>query len=113
MKKIAIALFSLIPSLGYSAYMPPLMGVTIGSVYAQSHVDSEANVIELKTNVDSSCDSGFGKRLYIDFGDKELFATALANSVQGKPINIMYVTGAPSKNIAGHLAATCRVVSIF
>lgn len=87
-----------------------LYGVQITKVYAQSRLDSDANLIQVNQAI-SGC---YGNRLYIDFDDKELFSSALANYVAGKNVDIIFVTNGEPKNAYGHLSGlTCRLVSIF
>jgi hypothetical protein len=79
-------------------------------VYAQSRLDSEANLIQVSQTL-TGCNMN---RLYIDFDDKELFSSALANYLAGKNVDIIFVTNGTPKTAAGHIAGlTCRVISIF
>lgn len=85
-------------------------GVQITKVYAQSRLDSTAHLIRLNQTIDSSC---HWNRVYILLDDKELFATALAKHLTSSSVDIIYETNAPSKMVAMHIPATCRVISIF
>lgn len=87
-----------------------LYEVQITKVYAQSRLDSDANLIQVSQTL-SGCSAN---RLYIDFDDKELFSSALANYVAGKNVDIIFVTNGAPKVASGHVAGlTCRLVSIF
>lgn len=51
--------------------------------------------------------------VYIDFDDKELFATALAASLTKQPINFGYEDTAPEKNVIGFGLNRCKVYAIW
>jgi hypothetical protein len=88
-----------------------LTGVRILRVYAQSRMDSTAHLVMIDRTISSLCDAN---RLYIEINDKELFASALANYMADRPVDVVFVTDSPAKTAAGHLAGlTCRLVSIF
>ena len=89
-----------------------IFGAHITKLYAQSRVESTAHLIQVNQTIsNSACDAN---RLYIDLNDKELFATALANYLQGRAMDIVYNTNSPSKYAAGHVnSIPCRIMSIF
>lgn len=88
-----------------------LTGVRILRLYAQSRMDSTAHLIMIDRTINSICDAN---RLYIAIDDKELFASALANYMADRPVDLVFVTDSPPKTAAGHLSGiTCRLVSIF
>lgn len=92
-------------------YSDVLTGVRIVKVYAQSRLDSDAHLIMIDQTLSSLCNAN---RLYIDKDDKELFASALANYMADRPVDVVFVTNSAPRTAAGHLAGiTCRVVSIF
>jgi hypothetical protein len=88
-----------------------LTGAQIVKIYAQSHLGSDAHMIQVDQTLSSVCNAN---RLYIDFDDKELFSSALANYLAGKPVDIIFTTTGAPRTASGHLAGiTCRVISIF
>lgn len=93
------------------AFADVLYGVQITKVYAQSRFDSDAHLIQVNQTLSSACSVN---RLYIDMNDKELFSSALANYIAGKPVDIVFAMNGTPKTAAGHTSGiTCRVVSIF
>jgi len=80
------------------------------SIYAQSTADSTAHLVQSSVALDGACTNN---RAYILFSDKELFATALAASLQSKAVNFIYETEAESKSAGGHQSSTCKVISIW
>ena len=96
---------------GEPSFADILSGVQIIKVYAQSRLDSDAHLIQVDQTLISTCNAN---RLYIDINDKELFSSALANYIAGKPVDIIFFTNGAPKTAAGHIGGiTCRVVSIF
>ena len=88
-----------------------LYDVQITKVYAQSRQESDAHLMQINQTLSSACHLN---RLYIDFADKELFATALAKHLAGKNVDIIFVTNAAPKNVGGHTAGIkCKLISIF
>jgi hypothetical protein len=88
-----------------------LTGVRILKVYAQSRQDSDAHLIMIDQAISSACNAN---RLYIEINDKELFASALANYMADRSVDVVFVTNSAPKTAAGHTAGlTCRLVSIF
>lgn len=84
------------------------------SIYAQSHLESTANLIRLDVPMyNGGSHPWCGDRAYILFEDKELFATALAASISSRAVNVMYEDAAESKNAAGHIAFSCKIISIW
>lgn len=83
--------------------------------YAQSHSDSDAHMIQSNIAIYKGGDhpSCINNRLYIDFSDKEIVATALAASLANKSVSFLYDDAAASKQITGHSIITCRVFSIW
>jgi hypothetical protein len=100
------------PALWYgSANADVLYNVTIDAVYAQSRSGSDANLIRVSAALPTQCNTN---RLYVLFDDKELFASALANYIAGKPVHIIFVTNAAPVVAVGHLGGlTCQLISIF
>ena len=93
------------------AWADVLWGVQITKLYAQSRLESNAHLIKINRTLSSVCN---GDRLYIDIADKELFATALARHLDGKPVDLIFVTNASPKTAAGHVDnIPCKVLSIF
>ena len=83
-------------------------------IYAQSPTDSQAHLIRSSVGIYQGGDHPWcGNRAYINFSDKELFATALAASLTGKSVNFMYEDAAASKEIVGHVISKCRVFTIW
>ncbi|MDQ5908340.1 MAG: hypothetical protein QG599_431 [Pseudomonadota bacterium] len=83
-------------------------------IYAQGRADSQAHLM----GVDNPMYNGgshpwCGNRAYIEFGDKEMFAIALAASMSGQKVNVYYEDAAPSKLVAGHTETTCKIFSIW
>lgn len=78
-----------------------------------------AHMIEANgTDCSNLCTANGGRRAYIDFADKELFAAALTNSYSGtspstrRAVVISWETGAPSKGSVVNGAVTCKVVAM-
>ena len=83
-------------------------------IYAQSDTESDAHLVRSSVGIYQGGEHPqCGNRAYIDFKDKDLFATALAASISGKSVNFFYEDAAPSKTIAGHTTTTCRIYSIW
>ena len=99
----------------YSAFATTyIVGNTRIYVFAQSRLESTANLIQFEAPMFNGGNHPWCvNRAYIRFEDKELFAAALAASVAGKAINVMYEDAAVSKVAAGHSQLTCKVVSIW
>jgi hypothetical protein len=94
-----------------TTYLVP--GTTI-SVYAQSTAESSAHLIRSSEGIYNNGQHPWcGDRAYILFADKELFATALAASLSGKPVNFIYEDAAEVKVAAGHIVFGCKVISIW
>jgi len=83
--------------------------------YAQSHSDSDAHMIQSNIGIYNGGDhpSCINNRLYIDFADKEIIASALAASLANKSVSFLYDDAAASKQITGHAINNCRVFSIW
>ncbi len=55
-----------------------------------------------------------GKRVYVDPGDKTLYATALAAAISGQTVSFYYDDAAPPVAIDGHQASfICKVWSLW
>jgi hypothetical protein len=83
--------------------------------YAQSHTDSDAHMIQSNIGIYKGGDhpSCINNRLYINFADKEIIASALADSLANKSVSFLYDDAAESKHIAGHANNNCRVFSMW
>jgi hypothetical protein len=89
------------------AATPQLSSVHL-TVVAQSSAESGAHAIV--PGVSTNC-SGW---LYIGFGDKEMFATALSSVMQGKAVNLIYDDTATSVYIAGQgVWVGCKIISLW
>lgn len=109
MKKAALLLLTGL--CGAPSWADVLYDVQITKVYAQSRQESDAHLVQINQALSSACSLN---RLYIDFADKELFATALAKHLAGKSVDIIFVTNAAPKNVGGHTAGIqCKLTSIF
>jgi hypothetical protein len=108
---LAAPLFAMTSLIVGPAWSDVLYGVQITKLYAQSRLDSDANLIQVSATLSSACSMN---RLYIDMNDKELFASALANYMADRPVDIVFVTNGAPKMAAGHVGGiTCRLMSIF
>lgn len=84
------------------------------TIYAQSEKESEAHMIGIEGMYSDGDHPQCIDRAYIEFSDKELFATALIASILGKKVHIDYIDNAEPKLIMGHTdGLTCKVISIF
>ncbi len=86
--------------------------VKVQNLYVQSlngSVSSAAHAVRVDKPLDSSCQD----LVYINPLDKELFSTLLAYKASGAIFNLKYETSQPSRTVAGHLEATCKVYSIW
>jgi hypothetical protein len=91
-----------------------LVGGTTLHIYAQSASESTAHLIGSSKGIYNNGPHPWcGNRAYINFADTALFATALAASLAGRSVNLMYEDAAPSKTAAGHITFGCKVVSIW
>lgn len=87
---------------------------TVISIYTQSPSDGGAHLIRSSKGIYQDGEHPWcGNRAYIDFTDRELFATALAASLTGKPMNFFYEDAAESRFVHGHTTSKCRVFSIW
>lgn len=83
-------------------------------IYVQSRQGSTANMIEVRSPLLQGAEHPWcGRRLYIDFSDKELFEAAFAYSQGPRKVNIIFEDFAPSQVIAGHTITMCKLMSIF
>ncbi len=82
----------------------------IDNIYVQSSDESAAHAIKLNQDLHESCHQN---RVFIDFKDKELFSAVLAYSLTGKEKSFMYWTEQPQMHVAGHLFATCKLISVY
>ena len=110
MRQLLLGCSLVVASLTASATDLVVTDTLIGRFYAQGAADSTAHLIEPSKPVDSGCS---GNRLYIDFPDKELFATALAKHLAGVPVTIVYRPGGGDRTAAPHGYFHCRVISIY
>lgn len=92
-------------------------GTTI-TVYTQSRSGaraSQANQIVSSKGIYNGGEHPWCKNhAYIEFDDKELFASALAASLSKQPVNLIYTDEVTPKLMDGHVAQNgCKVFSIF
>ena len=105
---LAVPLLAL--SMPLMAEMLVVNGAQITRVYAESRLDSDANLIQLNHAIDRFC---HWNRVYVNFDDKKLFSITLAKHLADRPVDIVYEKAAESKTAAMHATSSCRLVSIF
>jgi hypothetical protein len=111
MKNANIPAAILLLALSHPVMADSVFATEIVKVYTQSHDGSAAHMIMISATLPSICNNN---RLYILFEDKELLASALANYIAGKPVDILYTTTASPVTISGHVGGfTCKLISIF
>ena len=87
---------------------------TYVSPYAQSETESSAHLVRFSKGMYNNGNHPWcGDRAYILIADKELYATVLAASLMGKPVNVIYEDNAPKETAAGHVCFPCKVLSIW
>ena len=98
--------------MAFAAQADTVIDTQITKVYVQSQSDgnSNAHLIQIAATTSSTCS---WNRLYIDFADKDLLASALANYLAGNAVSVLYTTTATARTAGGHVTTTCRVTSIF
>ncbi len=83
-------------------------------VYAQSTVESEANLVRSTKGIYNGGEHPWcGNRFYIDFSDQDLFARALLAELTGDAVNVMYEDAATVKLVNGHIQFGCKLLSIW
>lgn len=88
-------------------------GTTL-TLYSQGSPESTGHLIESSKGIYSEGNHPWcGKRAYISFDDKAMYAAALAAVSTGRAVNFIYDDASPAKTAAGHQASTCKVISIF
>ena len=124
---IPVVFFVFILSISSAAYATPPYGsgygsgnefaasATISSIFGQSTSptggESNVNVIQLSTSLESACTNS---RLYILPEDKEQFAIALSAKASGSTVNVWYTTDAPSMEAYGVAnPTTCKLIFIY
>lgn len=115
MKKLlfSIVLFFLASAAYATAYTVNNTSLTL---YAQTTSESnQAHMVESSVGIyNGGSHSSCGNKIYILLEDVDLYAKALATSIAGKKVNVMYVDGSLGQYIAGHVGSlTCKVVSIW
>ncbi len=97
-----------------AAEMHIVNGTTL-SIYAQSRAESEAHAIRSSKGLLGGQENPLcnANRAYIEFTDTGLWATAVAVSITGKTVNIMYDDEQPNRLLAGHVDLPCKVKSIW
>jgi hypothetical protein len=77
------------------------------AVYAQSAKESGAHCIRLsKPMHNGGAHAWCGDRAHILISDKEPFTTALATSISGKSVNVLYEDASESQVVDGHISFT-------
>lgn len=111
---IAIVLGSLLGFNTAHATAYVVYGTTL-SLYTQSQAESTANMIQSSKGIyNNGSHPWCANRMFIDSGDKALYAAALGAWLSGKPVNIIYDDAYPGVYIAGHVSGLqCKVFSIF
>lgn len=99
----------------FAAAARHIVGGTTLSVYAQSREESEAHAVKsskglLEGQENPLCNAN---RAYIEFTDTGLWATAVAVSITGRSVNIMYDDDQPNRLLAGHVDLPCKIPSIW
>ena len=107
----AVALAAIVSlSFPCSSFADVVYGAKILKVYTQSYEGSTAHLVKVDKTLPTACSSN---RVYIDFADKDLFATALASKLADSTIDLIFDANAVPKSAYAHATIPCRLLSIF
>ena len=89
-------------------------GLVVKAYATSATAGTQANMIEVSPALYNGVAHPWcGNRVYVDLGDKELYAAILVAGYSRATVSILYDDAATSKNVAGHQTTQCKLLSIY